>query len=215
MDWTKPVIPTSSLSWALRDSHEPKPRTSKLRRRRSSHTTKVTPPPKQTRNPAHTPSAALLQELEGILRSDNPWCPATCSQELWDALRGLVHAGVRVIKLRLVQPTRHKQNPRATLPIEAEEVHVVTLLGAHYEMYVCVCFCFTPNNTTPNPYQQYPKPLTTKPQTPINKTPVRSTLLTPEQAGSKPRAPLGTRANCSLGGAAHVGGAVCSRSGSR
>jgi hypothetical protein len=96
----------------------------------------------------------LLRELEGILLSANPWFPATCSQELWDELRILIQKGVRVIKLKLMPPTRHKQDPRATLPIEAEEVHVVTLLGAHYEMYVCVfCFYFTPNNKTPNPYQ--------------------------------------------------------------
>ena len=61
----------------------------------------------------------------------NTWFPPTITQELWDAVRILVRARVRVIKLKLAEPTR---NAGVALPIEPDEVHLIQLLGAYYEM---------------------------------------------------------------------------------
>jgi hypothetical protein len=54
------------------------------------------------------------------------------SPDLWDEVRILVRAGVLVLKLALVQPTRVRVGN--ALPIEPEEVHLLTLMGAQYEM---------------------------------------------------------------------------------
>jgi len=53
------------------------------------------------------------------------------------AVSGLIKSGVRVIKLRRVDPTLDDSS-EALPEVLAEEVHVIELMGALFEMYVPV-----------------------------------------------------------------------------
>jgi hypothetical protein len=86
------------------------------------------------RNVRYIYFAVLLLRVTQCGGTDaNTWCPPTFTQELWDEVRIFVRAGVRVVRLKLAEPTRNSA-ARTALPIEPDEVHVIQLLGAHYEL---------------------------------------------------------------------------------
>ena len=77
--------------------------------------------------------AALLAELEALLTADE-WCLPNMTPELARHVGDLLRSGVRVVKLRLVPPSHSPDGP--TVTVDPDEVHIIRLLGAVYEMYV-------------------------------------------------------------------------------
>jgi hypothetical protein len=77
--------------------------------------------------------AALLAELEALLTTDE-WYPPNMTPELARHVGDLLRSGVRVAKLRLVPPSHSPDDP--TVTVAPEEVHILRLWEAIYEMYV-------------------------------------------------------------------------------
>ena len=56
------------------------------------------------------------------------------TEELWKLVRDLVVGGVRVVKLRRVDPSTSPVAQSAE--VNVDEVHFIEILGACYEMFV-------------------------------------------------------------------------------
>jgi hypothetical protein len=77
---------------------------------------------------------AMLEELEDLLVGDDEWCPSTMTEELWQLVRDLLENGVRVVKLRRVDPST--SHVAQSAEVNVDEVHFIDILGACYEMFV-------------------------------------------------------------------------------
>jgi hypothetical protein len=79
--------------------------------------------------------AALLAEMEALMITGE-WIPPTMTEELACLVGDLVRSGIRVAKLRLVAPdTPSPSSDEPTVAVAPNEVHILRLFEAIYEMY--------------------------------------------------------------------------------
>ena len=79
--------------------------------------------------------AALLAELDTLLIAGE-WTPPNMTAELACHVSDMLGSGIRVVKLQLVAPSDSYSSDTPMAAVAPDEVHVIRLLGAIYEMYV-------------------------------------------------------------------------------
>ncbi len=79
--------------------------------------------------------AALLVELNTLLIAGE-WTPTNMTAELACYVRDMLRSGIRVVKLQLVAPSDSCSSDTSMAAVAPDEVHIIRLLGAIYEMYV-------------------------------------------------------------------------------